>query len=347
VSVQTLTIPFPSLGVVRRLAYSASPPEGASSTPWSVNVRQEDSLTKRLRGGSFVGIDPPGTPRDRERRLVDDIGRLITDDDGNVLVAEAEKSIVSGGGRVWAIPGVNAPASHPAEVVYRGRLFRVESNAILASRQGDYQYWDYGAYFEDPGRAFAIQLSEAGEVGEEPTALIPHKDAFLLAATKDSLWVMQGDPTAEGTLRNIARGVGIVGPRAWCKDHMDRVFFLSPDGFYTISASGEGLQAVSENAIPEELTGIHGDGVVLSYNRADRCVYIHVDDYFSTDTMSVDWVFDTERQQFWPFTTDRSSSHLLLGPFRLGEGDLTGIVSAVHGVIADGSAPVSWRLIVG
>lgn len=338
---QSLNIQFPAAGVVRRVAHSAIPAEGPMPAPWAVNVRLEDSLTKRLRGGSFAGIEPPDIPNARPRFLVADNGDNITDGDGNLFIVESERSVAASGGRVWAVPGVSAPDSHPAEVVYRGRLIRVENNAILASRQGDYSDWDYGAFFEDPGRAFAIQLSEAGEIGTEPTALIPHKDAFLLAATGDSLWVIQGDPTAEGAMRNVARGVGVIASRAWCKDHLDRVFFLSSRGLYTVSASGEGLQPISENAIPEELTGVEDADTVLTYNHADRGVYIRI------PSADVSWFFDTERQQLWPYTTDRTESHVLIGPMKLGEINRNGVIVATQGMMASGSADVTWRIVTG
>ena len=51
-----LQIEFPAAGVVRRFGLRSSMGgRGPYPTPWSVNVRLEDSLTNRLRGGSFTG----------------------------------------------------------------------------------------------------------------------------------------------------------------------------------------------------------------------------------------------------------------------------------------------------
>ncbi len=55
---KTMDVLFPNLGVVRRFGYRVNTERGRHSTPWSWNVRLEDSLTDRLRGGSFVGIAP-------------------------------------------------------------------------------------------------------------------------------------------------------------------------------------------------------------------------------------------------------------------------------------------------
>jgi hypothetical protein len=184
-----------------------------------------------------------------------------------------------------------------------------------------------------------IQLSEAGELGGNVVALVPHKDAYLLAATASSLWAVQGDPTADGGLRNISRDVGIVGPRAWCRDHLDRYYFLSSHGLYTVSASGDGLQAVSEDVIPEELTGVSDADTVLEYDHETRGVYIHIPD-------EVSWLYDTERQGFWPFTVGYTGSHIAIGPLLLGDGNTIGRLKQLHGITANGSVDITWRVLV-
>lgn len=339
-SVTPINLQFPSLGVVRRIAHSLVPGDGATPTPWAVNVRLEDSLTKRLRGGSFTGLEVEDVPNNVPRYMEDSNGDILTDE-GNLIFADEEESVTSSGGRVWAVAGANAPESHPAQAIYRGRMIRPDGAIIFASRQGDYADWDYGADTEDQARAFAIQLSEAGEIGGDVVALVPHKDAFLLAATSNSLWVVSGDPTAGGSMRNVSRGVGMVSARAWCKDHMDRVYFLSSHGLYTVGADGQGLQAVSENSIPVELTGVDNEDTVLAYNHPDRGVYIHL------PGDAVSFFYDTERQGFWPFAPESSESHVLFGPIKLGSIDQTGVISVIHGMIAAGSASVNWRIITG
>jgi hypothetical protein len=251
--------------------------------------------------------------------------------------------VVHSGGYVEASPGGNAPgSSSDADCIYRDRFIRPVSQAIFASRQGAYTDWAMSSDVSDVGRPFAMQLSEAGELGGSIVALIPHKDAYLLAATSDSLWVVQGDPTADGRLQNISRDVGMVGPRAWCRDHLDRYYFLSSHGLYTVSSSGDGLQAVSEDVIPVELTGVEDTDearVVLEYDHETRGVYIHIPD-------TVSWLYDTERQGFWPFKTDYAGSHIAIGPLLLGDGNTYGRLVQLHGIIASGSTNVIWRVLV-
>ena len=278
-----------------------------------MNVRMED-FTGRLRGGSW-------TP----------------------TASEETVGVVHSGGYVEASPGGTAPGvSSNADCIYRDRFIRPVSQAIFASRQGAYTDWAMSSDVSDAGRPFVFQLSEAGELGSNVVALVPHKDAYLLAATSSSLWVVQGDPTADGRMQNISRDVGMVGPRAWCRDHLDRYYFLSSHGLYTVSASGEGLQAVSEDVIPVELTGVvdtEEARVVLEYDHETRGVYIHIPD-------TVSWLYDTERQGFWPFNVDYAGSHIAIGPLLLGDGNTYGRLIQLHGIIASGSTNVIWRVLV-
>ena len=305
-------IVFPN-GVGRGLSFRQEVGKRERYTcPWSTNVRTED-FTKRLRGGSW-------TP----------------------AAAAAQVGVFHSGGYVVASPGGSAPGtSHGADCVYRDRYIRPVSQAIYASRQGTYTDWSMSSDISDVGRPFVIQLSEAGETGGNITALIPHKDAYLLAATSSSLWSVQGDPTAEGRLQNISRDVGMVGARAWCRDHLDRYYFLSSHGLYTVSASGDGLQALSEDIIPEQLTSVADTNTILEYDHATRGVYIHI------PTAAVSWLFETERQAFWPFKVGYTGSHVAMGPVRLNDGETYGRLLRLHGITAASSANVTWRVLVG
>lgn len=304
-------IVFPN-GVGRGLSFRQEVGKRERYTcPWAINVRMQD-FRGRLRGGSWTpaaAAEPAGT--------------------------------VHSGGYVTADPGDDAPGvSSNADCVYRDRFIRPVSHAIYSSRMGDYTDWAMSADISDAMRPFIIQLSEAGEIGDDIVALVPHKDAFLLCATSDSTWVLRGDPTAEGSLQNLSRDVGMVGARAWCRDHLDRYYFLSSHGLYTVSASGDGLQALSEDVIPEELTGVTDEDTVLEYDHATRIVHIHI------PTAAVSWIFETEEQAFWPFKVSYAGSAVAFGPISLNDGDTYGRLLRVHGITAAGSSDVTWRVMV-
>jgi len=307
-------------------------------SPWSLNVKIEDS-TGRLRGGSWsppeVDVTAPQTIY-----LTDDSGNRLTDGSGNYIYWRIETPVIHSSEQEFVDPGPDAPATHAAQCIYRGRFVCPTDSIIFASRLGDYTDWDYGVDISDSGRPFIIQLAEAGEIGGAVTALIPHKDAYMLAATADSLWVVQGDPMADGTLRNISRDVGIICATAWCRDHLDRYYFLSSHGLYTVGPSGDGLQALSEDVIPEHLTGVTDDETVLVYDHASRSVLIHV------PSAAVSWLYETEQQAFWPFKSGYSGSHVALGPVLMGNGNTFGRLLQLHGILAQSSANVTWRVLV-
>jgi len=309
--VATKEIVFPN-GVGRGLSFRQEVGKRERYTcPWSTNCRTQD-FTGRLRGGSW-------TPS----------------------AAAEQVGVFHSGGFLVASPGGSAPGStHAADCIYRDRFIRPVSQAIFASRLGDYTDWSMAFDVSDLTRPFAMQLSEAGELGGNVVALVPHKDAYLLAATSSSLWVVRGDPVADGGLQNISRDVGMVGARAWCRDHLDRYYFLSSQGLYTVSASGDGLTALSEDVIPEQLTGVVDADTVLEYDHATRGVYIHI------PTAAVSWLYETDRQAFWPFKVGYSGSHVALGPLRMNDGDTYGRITRMHGITAASSANVTWRVLV-
>lgn len=286
---RTIDLQFPA-GVGRRLGLRAGT-RAQFVAPWAMNCRLEDSLTKRLRGGSFQGI-PAG--------------------------------------------------ARPEAIVYRGRTLTIApgsaaGQAVLASRVGDSTDTKLSSDASDMLRPALFQFSYAGEVGQPVIALIPHKDQVLLGFSATECWVQQGDPLT-GPRRRVSDQVGIVGPNAWCLNH-DTVYFLASHGLYSMGADGSNLAAVSEDVLPEDLTGVDDSECTLTYCHADRGVYIH--------KTGVDWFYDTARNQFWPFDLTANQSHVLIGPVRLGSGDRLGLLQTIHGMIADGSAAVTWRIVPG
>ncbi len=442
---RTLELRFPAAGVVRRLGYRASTDFDAPyPTPWAVNVRLEDPLARRLRGGSRTGLTKhltgalgavggmvsvpiastagvkpvlavlaDGALSVADGSAVSTPTGILTTEAGVSILTEAGEAILVGSGsvptglegapadcylvarrqRIFAIEssGVTVmdaatgvtdtlvatagtvPAGCTFGAVHRDRLFLSGAdNAIYASRQGDPADWDYGADIEDQGRAVAFQLAEASEIGEAPTALVPHRDAFLLAGTRNTLWAIQGDPAASGTLRNVSRTVGVVSAKAWCKMG-ESVIFLARDGLYRVAASGEDLTALSDDRIPDELRD--KTAALIEYDREANGVWL-----FQPD--GGHWFFDLAGAGFWPvrLQDDHSptavcrhdgdlilagddgylretggddddgediESHVLLGPIRLGRANDFGMVLNLHGLVGKESGPLTWRIVTG
>ena len=283
---KTISLRFPSMGVIRRYSHERDYAAVEYPTPWSVNTRLEDSLTNRLRGGSFTAI---------------------------------------------------AAGDRPSDIRYQNRLLTFSSNAITGTRMGDDTDTALSADVSDTMRPALFQLSYGGAIGGTVVALIPHKDQTLLAFTADETWVQQGNPLT-GPRRRVSDEVGIIGADAWCVNH-DTVYFLSSSGLYSVGADGSGLKALSEDKVPEDLTGVTDAACTLTYYQPDRGVYIH--------KTGMSWFYDTERGGFWPFDIDSSDSHLLLGPLRIGDAHNNGLLQTMTGIMAASSATVTWRVVTG
>lgn len=227
----------------------------------------------------------------------------------------------------------------PSEIRYQDRLLTFSSNAITATRMGNDTDTTLSADVSDTMRPALFQLSYGGAIGGDVVALVPHKDSVLLGFTADETWVQQGNPLT-GPRRRVSDEVGIIGADAWCVNH-DTVYYLSSSGLYSVGVDGSGLKALSEDTIPEELTGVDDDACTLTYNHADRGVYIHLVDE------AVSWFYDVARGQFWPFDPDSTDSHVLLGPLRLGGLDEYGLIQTLHGIMATASDTVTWRVVTG
>ena len=452
---------FPTRGVERREGHRDTvdfqPP---FPTPWACNVRPEDYLAHRIRGGSRPGLTewaadladrtiagmasvPIVTSSGDSTKLVvisdetfgvftDTVystptGQLLTET-GAVIWTDAGVDILVGSGTVPAgsfnqctlfgagrrayvvasgdvvsmdlLTGavdtlVAESGTFPADAtfgcIYRARLVLVgEDNAIYLSRQGDFTDWDYGADVEDSGRAVAFQLGEAAEMGAHPTALIPFRDESLLATTQWGLWLLTGDPAASGSLKNISRGIGCIGPSAWCRIMDARVgdmpvrhaaVFLGQTGLWMVGPSGDGLQSISQDRLPEELQDVDVSTTTVSlvYSPEERGIYVFLTPESGTATH---FFFDLVRQGFWPerFQTTHQplattwhegnvllagadgsiryvggedddgediESHLLIGPMRMGGPDTFGLLTRIHGMIAASSGTVAWRIITG
>jgi hypothetical protein len=278
------------------------------------------------------------------------------------------------------------PTGATLGAIYRDRLFLAGAdNAVYCSAMGDYTNWDTSVDSSNTTRALPpFQLSGAAEVGDVPTALVPYADSHLLAATARGLWIIRGDPGAGGALDNISRHIGIIVPRAWCKVER-QIVFLAEDGLYHISGDGSDLLPLSREKIPEELRDIDTSetAVLMGYDSDTRAVHIYLTPVSGVpDPTTVHWLLELEGGRFWPMSLNddhvpvavceyggqlilggsdgyvRSvggddddgediSSHVLIGPFRVGSPTDYGLMQRLTGIIADDSGSVLWRLVPG
>ncbi len=271
------------------------------------------------------------------------------------------------------------PASCTLGAVYRGRLFLAGyDNAIYASKAGDFTNWSFGVDKSDTRRAKPFQLANANIIGGQCTALVPYEDAFMLAATARTLWVIKGSPGLQGKLQQVSPHVGIVSSHAWCNTHSS-VVFLAEDGVYQVQADGGKLSSIGRDHIPDELLDVDTSTTTVSmgYDHDARGVHI----YLVTSGTDVHWFLDLQTQTFWPMELQAAhepkavcryggdlllagsdgyvrsvgganddgtaiESHVLVGPIRLGSSGGAGYLRELAGDIAAGSGAVNWRVIL-
>lgn len=346
-----------------------------------------------------------GTTTTRVAYLTDSSGNILTDASSNQLVASTVSApstgfLVTGQQYVFAV-GTSAivkmdpktgqadnlaassgtvPTGSTFGAVYRDRLcLSGKDNAIYMSRLGDYTDWNFGAYFDDTGRAIPFQLSLSADVGAKPTAMIACKDDYLICASDRTLWIVRGDPST-GSLERISETVGIVDSRAWCKID-DSIVFLAKDGLYQVGADGSGLSPLTTGTIPDELRSIDTSTTTVSigYEHDRLAFHIFLRTSGGSDTH---WVYELASNAFQPvrFQNTHSplavcqhqgelllagsdgfirkiggddddgsniESHVILGPLQIGSRNEFGRLINMHAMLAAGSGTVTWRIVPG
>src|SRR5690606_29851668 len=125
---------------------------------------------------------------------------------------------------------------------YRGRIvmagLKEEPHNWFMSKAGDPFNWDYSPPSPSPLQAVAGNNSNVGEVGDLISAIAPFQDDVMFMAGITSLWIMRGDPMLGGSIDNISRKVGIVGPDAWTTDAEGNMYFMAQTGLYRIAYGG-------------------------------------------------------------------------------------------------------------
>lgn len=281
------------------------------------------------------------------------------------------------------------PAAQPLICLYRDRLILGGENHIwYASRQSDITDWDFGGDPGDMGRAVAGHMAHAGLIGEKPQVMVPIEDKALIFGTKNSLWVLYGDPVS-GSLERISNEIGVIAPEAWAMSPEGQVAFLSNDGVYLWTAGSKSAPVrFSEGRIPGQLRNVSSttNTISMAYDATGRGYHLFIT---PTGGDGTHWWLDVENKALWPvhfqtvhqptavarvndvalgealmgcqdgyirkFNTDSTDddgttleSHVLVGPVRMSSDDTRdAMVAELHGMMADISSTVTWRLVVG
>jgi hypothetical protein len=110
--------------------------------------------------------------------------------------------------------------------------------------------WDWQYQSNDPLSPVAGQDADAGEIGDVVVALIAFGDDFMIFGCAGSIHLLKGDPASGGSIDELDHTTGIWGPKAWCRDSSNNIFFYGAHGLYKISAGMQGLENLSQSVIP-------------------------------------------------------------------------------------------------
>lgn len=182
-------------------------------------------------------------------------------------------------------------------------------NVVNFSASDDPFDWD----FTNETNGAAIEVP----IGEAATAGFPHTNDCFIVGTKSGMWIIQGNPSASGSIRRqFEFTVGPINSSAWCKGDSGYTYVLTHNGLYRIAGGcGTPAEPVSRNLIPDALIGLDGTNseAYLVYDERFRFVQIHI-----MGTNAASWVYDVDGGGFWNITAPGTG---ILSAFRFGPAD--------------------------
>lgn len=234
----------------------------------------------------------------------------------------------------------NAPTNCGIVQTSMGRLWLAGDTSnphrLYSPRQGTPTDWDYAPAVPDQAMAWASGGTN-GHIGAPITALIDHGTHCLGIGCQDSMYFINGNPTAGGRLFKTASMVGPLMQSAHCKDGRNNTWFLSRKGLGYIPAGcpSENFEPtmVSEDLLPADLLAIapeSGDHVSIEFDLRFNGLHIYVD-YFSGNDVA--YFYDFRTGGFWPMS-------FAAGTMRLGavlKSAMSATKSSLLMLLADGT----------
>ena len=167
----------------------------------------------------------------------------------------------------------------------------LDPQVVFMSAQGDPTNFDYSPTFTTPTQAVALDAnSQAGQVGDVITALIPYTNDILVMGGDHSIYFLSGDPMNGGQVNLVSDAIGMAWGAAWCKDPYGNIYFVSnKTGIYTL-IPGQQPQRISQQ-IEQLLANIDTGLNTISLLWNDRFQGLHV---FITPTSQVTAVAVTD-----------------------------------------------------
>ncbi|KKL59469.1 hypothetical protein LCGC14_2215030 [marine sediment metagenome] len=232
-----------------------------------------------------------------------------TDDGGNAISFATNTAELSGPfWYTWTAYGQDTSYGTPPDeatlsCLYRGRGVvsgnPAHPNEWYMTRQGrlfDFQYNDTDA------RAAVIgNNTDAGEIGDVVTCLIPYKDDYLIFGCASSIWLLAGDPRRGGTIGEFSLTTGIFGARSFCWDDEDNLYFWGVNGIYKANVPGNPT-CITKDALPnivvDEAIDASIHRISMAYDK--RLHGIHVCITVLATGVNSNYFYDLASEGFFP-----------------------------------------------
>jgi hypothetical protein len=121
--------------------------------------------------------------------------------------------------------------------------------------------------------------SDLGELGDIIRCLAPYKDDYLIFGCSNSVWVMFGDPTAGGSIRELSLTTGIFGANSFCWDNNNNFYFWGNNGLYRTTVPGTPI-CISQWKLPrlvkEEAASPLTHRVILTYDAERHGILVSI-----------------------------------------------------------------------
>lgn len=159
------------------------------------------------------------------------------------------------------------------------------------SAQGDPLDWDFFPLPRTATMAVSSVSATAGAAPDMVNALIPASDDLLIVGCESSIWIMRGDPAANGIFDQVSNEVGIAFGRAWCRDPEGRVYFFSTKGGVYVMSGGGAPQSLTRGAIDREMRNIdlETNYVELAWNEEADGLHVLVIPYGTGGDAVTNW----------------------------------------------------------
>jgi hypothetical protein len=189
-------------------------------------------------------------------------------------------------------------------VLYHNRIvmagLETDAHNFFMAKFGEPFDFDYSAA-ATVTIALAGNTNQAGTLDDIITALIPYLDDVLYIGGDHTLWAIQGDPADEGSIDNVSRQIGVVGPDAWTFDENGNMYFLAQNGLYHLRAGSTTIESISKGRLDDTLASLDfgANNITLQYDRETQGVHIFIVPTAEAASVNDQWFWDKRTDSFW------------------------------------------------